>query len=74
MKDPTLPRAFSADDGPGLDAFLPDASQGFVQGPLGVDNCLRQLGELNLPAPLERPLLTLKLLPDFSYLMVQRPC
>ena len=30
MKDQTSPRAFSADDGPGLDAFLPDTSQGFV--------------------------------------------
>ena len=30
MKDQTLPRSSSADDGPGLDAFLPDASQGFV--------------------------------------------
>ena len=30
MKDQTSPRAFSADDGPGLDAFLPDTSQGYI--------------------------------------------
>jgi len=30
MKDQTKPNAFQPDDGPGLDAFLPDTSQGFI--------------------------------------------
>ena len=30
MKDQTKPNALKPDDGPGLDAFLPDTSQGFV--------------------------------------------
>ena len=30
MKDQTKLNAFKLDDGPGLDAFLPDTSQGFV--------------------------------------------
>ena len=30
MKDQTKPNAFKPDDGPGLEAFLPDTSQGFV--------------------------------------------
>ena len=49
MKDQTKPNAFKPDDGPGLDAFLPDTSQGFVaragtaltdaSGPADVDCC-----------------------------------
>ncbi len=30
MKDRTKPNKFQPDDGPGLDAFLPDISQGFI--------------------------------------------
>ncbi len=30
MKDQTKSNAFQPDDGPGLDAFLPDTSQGFI--------------------------------------------
>ena len=30
MKDQTSPRAFLVDDGPGLDAFLPESSKGYV--------------------------------------------
>ena len=30
MKEQTKPNTFQPDDGPGLDAFLPDTSQGFI--------------------------------------------
>ena len=30
MREQTEPNAFQPDDGPGLDAFLPDTSQGFI--------------------------------------------
>ena len=62
MKEQTKPNAFLSDDGPGLDAFLPNTSQGFIAragtaltdatgpaDPIAVEDALKTVHDPEIP-------------------------